>query len=245
MENNFKSEYSWAFDYIRSYFFELEVIAEIGSRDGLDAIDLAQTFKSKFNYVFEADPDLAKEIELKISNSKKESNFFLYNLALGNQDKSVKFLAVDLEKYENKGVGSLFEINFNNREISDPDNNRQNVQKTIDVEMKRYSSLDLKTPDLIAMDVQGAELEVLKGFEEQLHDVKFIILESSISENYLGGSNFSEIHQYLRNKFKLIASSRHSEKNYKLFWDNFKYKWSTNKKYQPDLNLFYINKSLL
>ena len=206
MENNFKSEYSWAFDYIRSYFFELEVIAEIGSRDGLDAIDLAQTFKSKFNYVFEADPDLAKEIELKISNSKKESNFFLYNLALGNQDKSVKFLAVDLEKYENKGVGSLFKINFNNREISDPDNNRQNVQKTIDVEMKRYSSLDLKTPDLIAMDVQGAELEVLKG---------------------------------------LIASSRHSEKNYKLFWDNFKYKWSTNKKYQPDLNLFYINKSLL
>ena len=35
--------------------------------------------------------------------------------------------------------------------------------KEIDVEIQRYDNLKLKAPDLIAMDVQGAELKVLKG----------------------------------------------------------------------------------
>lgn len=61
-------------------------------------------------------------------------------------------------------------------------------------------------PTLIAMDVQGAELAVLKGFGKKLKDVKAIILETSFTENYLGGSTFGEIDKFLsRNGFNFCT----------------------------------------
>ena len=71
--------------------------------------------------------------------------------------------------------------------------------------------MNLETPDLIAMDVQGAELDVLKGFEHQLNEVKFIILETNISENYIGASKFLEVHSFLKNNFMLHLNSRHGK----------------------------------
>ena len=53
---------------------------------------------------------------------------------------------------------------------------------------KRYDNLKLKAPDLIAMDVQGAELKVLKGFGKDISNTYAIILETCISNNYIGGS---------------------------------------------------------
>jgi FkbM family methyltransferase len=163
----------------------------------------------------------------------------VFNIALGNENKEVDFLSVDKEKYNNLGVGSLFEINFHNREKSDPDFNRESVQKKVQVELKKYSSLKLETPDLIAMDVQGAELDVLKGFENLLKKVKFIISESSISENYIGGSTFLEMHKYLKNNFKLLINSRYGKNNFKLNVDAYKYKLSE-KKCISQILMFYI-----
>jgi len=54
------------------------------------------------------------------------------------------------------------------------------------------------------MDVQGAELEVLEGFGEMLKNVKIIILETSFSENYIGGSTFPEIHNFFEKIIFLI-----------------------------------------
>lgn len=240
-----KSEYQWATDDILEYSSQINTIAEIGSRDGLDAIFLSEIFQAKNNYIFEADPNLIEGINNNLKNLNYKANFEVFNIALGNENKEVDFLSVDTEKYDNLGVGSLFEINFHNREKSDPDLNRESVQKKVKVELKKYSNLNLENPDLIAMDVQGSELEVLKGFENLLKKVKFIILESSISENYIGGSNFLEIHKYLKNNFKLLKNSRYGKNNSKLHLDGHKYKLSGKKMYQSDFNVLYINKTLV
>tara|TARA_Y100000389_G_scaffold184538_1_gene203088 strand:- start:3062 stop:3796 length:735 start_codon:yes stop_codon:yes gene_type:complete len=240
-----KSEYQWATDYILEYSPQINTIAEIGSRDGVDTIFLSELFQTKNNYIFEADPNLIDGINKNLKNHNYKSNYEVFNIALGNENKEVDFLSVDKEKYNNLGVGSLFEINFHNREKSDPDFNRESVQKKVQVELKKYSSLKLETPDLIAMDVQGAELDVLKGFENLLKKVKFIISESSISENYIGGSTFLEMHKYLKNNFKLFINSRYGKNNFKLNVDAYKYKLSEKKMYQPDFNVLYINKNLV
>ena len=240
-----KSEYQWATDYILEYSPQINTIAEIGSRDGLDTIFLSELFQTKNNYIFEADPNLIDGINKNLKNHNYKSNYDVFNIALGNENKEVDFLSVDKEKYNNLGVGSLFKINFHNREKSDPDFNRESVQKKVQVELKKYSSLKLETPDLIAMDVQGAELEVLKGFENLLKKVKFIISESSISENYIGGSTFLEMHKYLKNNFKLFSNSRYGKNNFKLNVDAYKYKLSEKKMYQPDFDVLYINKNLV
>lgn len=243
---NYKtSEYQWAIDDILNYSSQIDTIAEIGSRDGLDAIFLAEIFQAKNNYIFEADPKLIEGINNNLKNLNYKSNFEVFNIALGNDNKEIDFLSVDTEKYDNLGVGSLFEINFQNREKSDPDLNREQVQTGIKIDMKKYSSLKLKTPDLIAMDVQGSEVEVLKGLEHQLSNTKFIVLETSISENYIGGATFLEVHRLLKNNFKLTASSRHGKRSFRLFLDSFKYKISFKKYYQGEVDLLYVNKEFL
>ena len=95
-------------------------------------------------------------------------------------------------------MGSFFDINFDNRDTSDDDFQRGSVQKEIDVEIQRYDNLKLKAPDLIAMDVQGAELKVLKGFGKDISNTYAIILETCISNNYIGGSKLLEIYNFLK-----------------------------------------------
>ena len=111
--------------------------------------------------------------------------------------------------------------------------------------MKRYIDLDIDIPDLIAMDVQGAELSVLKGFEEKLKEVYAVILETSISENYKGGSTFLNIYRYMKSKnFKLVINTR-SHNNSGLIWEAIKYTLLRRKNYIPDINVLFINKNEL
>tara|TARA_B100001250_G_scaffold413578_1_gene448170 strand:- start:3314 stop:4057 length:744 start_codon:yes stop_codon:yes gene_type:complete len=244
-EINKESEYQWCLEDVKKFNVQINCLAEIGSRDGFDAIKLTKEFKPTKTYIFEADPRLAKNIEKNISKYKKDMNLNLFNIALGSEDKTVTFHAVDEKKYDNDGVGSLYVLNFEDREESDPDYKIGYIQKEINVEQKKYTSLDLDTPDLIAMDVESAELEVLKGLGEQLDSVKIIILETSIHKYHFGGSNFIEIHNYIKPQFKLIKNRRYGNKNYKIFQDHYKYKFSKIKKFQNAFDLLYVNKSIL
>lgn len=62
-------------------------------------------------------------------------------------------------------------------------------------------------PDLIKMDVQGAELDILKGAQECLKTCSDIILEAQHTEYNLGAPNVTEIISYLETLgFKLISN---------------------------------------
>lgn len=237
------SEYEWCLEDIKNFNSSIKIITEVGSRDGIDAIKTAKFFNSVENYVFEADPELIEELKTNIDSFGENRDFKIFNLALGDEDKEVTFYAVNKENYPNKGVGSLFKIDFENREKSDPDYLRTDAQKEIKINQKKYASLNLPIPDLLLIDVEGAEYEVLKGFESNLTKIKFIVLESSISENQLGAKPFINIHKLLKDNFKLVKNTRY-EKNYKLFIDFYKKKVSLRKYYIPSFDLFYVNKKI-
>ena len=61
-----EKNYGWCLDFIDKD--KVNVLCEIGSRDGLDSIYLAETLETKENYLFEPDPDLGLEIEENIIN---------------------------------------------------------------------------------------------------------------------------------------------------------------------------------
>jgi FkbM family methyltransferase len=206
---------------------------------------LSSHYKSKNCYIFEPDPELGDLIRDNLKKSKESTKKEFFNIALGEESRTVTFKSVDRSKYENLGVGSLYEINFDNREPTDADYKKESIQKDIEVEMKRYIDLDIDIPDLIAMDVQGAELSVLKGFEEKLKEVYAVILETSISENYKGGSTFLNIYRYMKSKnFKLVINTR-SHNNSGLIWETIKYTLLRRKNYIPDINVLFINKNEL
>jgi FkbM family methyltransferase len=58
---------------------------------------------------------------------------------------------------------------------------------------------DNETPDLIALDIQGAELKALQGFGARLNNVKWIYCEVNKRELYKGCCLVDEIDSYLAN----------------------------------------------
>src|SRR6185295_19143894 len=64
----------------------------------------------------------------------------------------------------------------------------------------------LPLPDLIKLDVQGYELEVLKGAPECLGAVKAVLTEVSFLEYYHGQCLFHEVVAYLAGFDLLVAA---------------------------------------
>ena len=52
-------------------------------------------------------------------------------------------------------------------------------------------------PMFLKIDVQGAELEVLRGFGDRLGDAAAIVIEAPFEQAYVGAAGFDEIHAYL------------------------------------------------
>jgi len=69
--------------------------------------------------------------------------------------------------------------------------------------LNKELNLNLENYDFINFDIQGAELQALKGMGELLHNVRYAYLEVNKKETYLGGALVYEIDEYL-SKFGLI-----------------------------------------
>lgn len=78
------------------------------------------------------------------------------------------------------------------------------------VEIKRLRDLIdaeiVPLADIVKLDIQGYELEALKGIGEHLHAVKFIICEVSLKQYYIQQAQFLDIANYLAGfNFQLFA----------------------------------------
>ena len=147
--------------------------------------------------------------------------------------------------YENVGSSSLYPINFRRRPSSDPDKNRESVQKLVRVNARRFDSLDIPSPDLLAMDTEGSELKILVGFGQSIRQVKFIILETSFWNNYQNHSDvstFPRINKYLKeNGFQFIASNHEGNRQF----PRRSIRRTILNQHQPNFDVLYCNKSLL
>lgn len=155
--------YSWALPFINRE--DISLVCEIGSRDGLDSIYLADWFGVQV-HCFECDP-INLEV-VKANLTKSASKIRLFPFALGDEDKATSFYSIDPLRYSNRGASSFFRIDFSERSESDPDFGLVDVQNECTVEMKRYDGLELAIPDLIVMDVEGSEMMVLRGFSQKI-----------------------------------------------------------------------------
>lgn len=187
--------YNWTFPYIK----DIKIAFEIGSRDLLDSNDISNYYNSKV-YAFECNPDCITECMKNNFNK----NVTLIKKAVSQIDGKISFKSFDLSKYNNMGASSIYEIDFtSNRPVYDPDYGRKNVQKIVEVDSCRlhtFCNENNVVPDAIFMDVQEAELEVLKSGESILSSVKYIVFEASNKPTYIGGCSYKDIHDYLTGK---------------------------------------------
>jgi FkbM family methyltransferase len=117
---------------------------------------------------------------------------FLNETAVSDHDGSADFYAVDLEKSENSDIGFSSFLLINPRYTK---RRGSIVQKKITVRTITLDSYftDKLPPDILWIDVEGAELLVLKGASSILPSVKIIHIEVSFRAMHSGKPLFSDI----------------------------------------------------
>lgn len=138
-------------------------------------------------------------------------------------EKLKPFIEENINRYEkvrceyialgNKNSNEILNLNFSNPDNDDIGQSSSILEpllhppigtNKIEVKMTTANNL-LKNDrvDFLAIDVQGYELEVLKGASELLSDINFIITEVNKTEQYNGCALISDLDNYLK-KFDFI-----------------------------------------
>lgn len=180
-----------------------ETIIDIGSNKGQFILLIEQLFPNKIIHSFEP---LAEVLEIQRRFFDYNKNIFFYNFALGSISTIKKFFIT-----KRKDSSSFFKINKNeNKSKYLQIKNEKNIQiKSLDdVLMNR----EIKKPILMKIDVQGYELEVLKGSENILKKIEYILIEVSENEMYEGQPLSHEIIQFLQDRNYQILKQNQSIK---------------------------------
>jgi FkbM family methyltransferase len=191
------------FDKIKNYIDpgEIKWIYDIGAGDCNESIRLTEFFENAKVFAFEANPDCIRDCAKRIVNNGKIT---LFSLCVHEYTGIVKFHPINQEKTVttwkdgNPKASSIFRSNgtyeletYVQDELLMPCIRLTDVQQTF----------FLPPPDLIWMDLQGAELCALKGLGDTITKVKVIHTEIWGKETYAGQSLFPEMKEYLDELF--------------------------------------------
>jgi len=194
----------YTYDFIKSLephldMNDINVIFDIGSRDGCQSMELSDWFPEATIYLFEPvehNFNYCKDIQVV-----NRGNIKPFKLALSDTNGVVDFYEVI---NGNVGASSLLKTKNENSHIL---NYGKQVKTTVesicgDIFMKNNM---IESVDLIWMDVQGAELLVLNGFTDNINNVKAIYTEVAVNSEYSNGTNKDELLDFMsRLNFKPI-----------------------------------------
>lgn len=162
----------------------INYILELGSRDGIDAVYLSKYYLCQVD-AFECNPEC---IEICLNNLRAYTNINLVTKAVWDRNETISFYVTT---NGNIGASSCFE------ETGDYPFEKYNPYQ-ISVEAIRLDSYLKRSPDLICMDLQGAELNALKGLGEFLKGVKYIITELEVKPLYKNQCLFDDVVEFLK-----------------------------------------------
>ena len=163
-------------------------IFEIGSRDGKDAKRLASFYPNSTVYAFEASP-----VEYR-NHIQENSDINWINLAIYDKEEELTF---NVKGYLS-GVHSL--------------RNKSDLGGTqIKVLTKRIDTFcnenNIKSVDIVKLDVEGCSYEVLKSFGDFLPTVKAIHLETERIEYFEGQVLENDVYSILEKDFIMIEKN--------------------------------------
>jgi len=206
------------FELSKLYSLEEKIIIfEIGACEGEDSIRYSKLFPNSTIYTFEPLPENKKLI---LENFKKYNvdNAHLYEIALSNFDGETDFHVSSanqdlLSEYQNVNwnfgnkSSSLLMPEKHNEEINFI--KFENLIKVKTTTLQIFcNNLNINIIDIIHMDVQGAELMVLKGANEYIDKIKVIWMEVSDLEYYKGQPLAKEVESFMKkNNFFLVKNT--------------------------------------
>jgi len=178
---------------------DVKIIIDIGSNKGQFILLTEKLLNCKKIYSFEPIKELIEK-QKKFFSYRDNINF--YNFALGQKTEKKKFFLT-----KRKDSSSFLKINEN---INNAD---YLIENEINVNIHCLDNIinnqDLSDTTLVKIDVQGYELEVLKGSLRILKKIKFILIEVSENEIYKNQALSSDIINFLKQKnFSILRENK-------------------------------------
>jgi len=141
--------------------------------------------KIPYIHLFEPQSEIFKEL---INKFKKYENCSFYNFALGNNDSLVN---IYLEKTRKESSSILKPANHL---LLHPD---IVFEGTEEIQIKKYDSLKIKDVNFLNIDIQGYELEALKGCKYSLNHIDYIYTEINNEEVYENCAHIKDLDLFL------------------------------------------------
>ncbi len=189
---------------------KIKCVFEVGARYGDESIKLSEVFSNANIYSFECNPLTVNMCREKLKN---HNRIKFFNFGLGETETVLPFYSYILN---NDGASSFLKrIDFVNSQVL-----------TGFIEIKSLANVmhdqNLQQIDLLCMDVQGYELNILKGCNKYLENIKYIIMEEpkkiintlylpeNVHSNYINCPTPDEIKEFM-NKNNFIEIERIDE----------------------------------
>lgn len=176
-------------------------LIDVGASDGEFALSLARQYGLDRALLVEPQPARAEQLRQLFSGS----DFVVAQTALSNERGE---LPMDILRWDYSS--SLLPVDRTRVAVAKRVD--LSVHETITVPVTRLDDLCATTgfqdTDLLKLDVQGAELLVLRGSDRILGNTRFVLTEVSFQPYYVGGATFDEVLAHLRGRgFRLLGLS--------------------------------------
>lgn len=171
----------------------IKKIIELGSRDGEDAIKLAEYFNSDI-LTFECNPYMISKCRENIEKSNVKNKIKLFEFGVGEKSKEIEFYPYLMG---NPGASSFYK-RYDFDQTQETYESKIKIRRLDDVLVEN----NISKIDLVCADIQGYEMNALIGMGKYLRDVNYIILEVPrknpyIPSVYLGAPNRENIEQFM------------------------------------------------
>ena len=166
------------------------VILEAGGHDGINTIDLAK-IPGAFVHTFEPVPNVYQRLTNRVKDLKNVST---YNLALGSRPSIQNMYVSSGRNDASSSLSKPKDISVFNPDVE--------FKETIEVRVETLdnwaSNNSIAKLDFMWLDMQGHELEALKGGQSILNSVSAIYTEVNLLSVYEGIPLYHEVWEWIR-----------------------------------------------
>lgn len=173
---------------------DINTVFDIGSRDGCQALELSDWFPESKVFLFEPVPS---SFNFCVNNTSQRDNIICNSIALSNFDGETTFYQV---VNGNVGASSLLKVTPSYSHFK-----QEGISVKVNTAKTFIEQNNIKSVDLLWVDVQGAEIDCFSGFGEHLENVKAIHTEVGLSAFYENGTDYDNLLRYMdANNFESI-----------------------------------------
>lgn len=179
---------------------KINTLIDVGSNKGQFILLCIKFFPNLLIYSFEP----IKEALIKQKNLLSfKNNIYFYNTGIGNKNKIINFFITN--RADSSSFLTINKSKNYNKNYYVKEKRKIKIQKLDQI----LNNKKLIKPVLIKIDVQGFELEVLKGSKKILPNIDYLLLEVSKNQMYNKQAIELEIINFLKKeKFRIMESSK-------------------------------------